>query len=173
MILVGTDNEEIAFTARLPAFAGGSGGALGLDAHSSRVGGQTECVFFGVVDARLHNTFECRADVLGVPAHHAVIETDAIRREHLAEPVKRHPEAVLGDEHARNHRRREKSALLDFFRHIHRDELTVFFPVGGAGDDNSDCRRAAEAGPIAFFEPNFTASAFGVFASTSMPSRSA
>ncbi len=154
VILVGKDDEEVAFAARLIAFAGGSGGALGLDAHSSRVGGQTECVFFGVFDARLHNTSECRADVLGIPALHAIVETDAIRREHLAEPMKRHAEAVLGDEHARNHRRREKSALLHFFRHIHRDELTVFFLVGGVGDDNAYRRRAAEAEPIAFFEPN-------------------
>ena len=143
---------------------------LRLDAYARRVGGQAEGRLLGLLRGEVDDARERVAGVLRVATHHAVINTDALRAQHLREPVERDPEPELLHQDVGDQRRREEPALEQLLRHRRRDDHGARLPtvlvdlvfdlapfgvdslVLHAGDDYPDRAAASIRVPAALLE---------------------
>jgi hypothetical protein len=107
-------DEEVALSARLP-FAVLE--THGLDRHARGVRRQAERRRDRLFACRLDDAAEGRSDVLGVAAHRAPIEREALAGTVLLAAVERDAEHVLHRQKARDHRGGEHAPLHDFLRH--------------------------------------------------------
>ena len=112
VLLVGKDDEEVAFGARLPLAIRKW---LRSDRDSGGVGVEAEGVFARVVGTSEHDGAEACADLFDRASHGATIELDAVRRELLLLPIVRHAEAKLVHDDASEHARREQAATNEEF----------------------------------------------------------
>ncbi len=120
VVLVGEHDEEVPLSTRLA-----STGRYGLDAHAGGVGRQTEGRLPGLLRGGVDDAAERRAQVLGVTAHRAVVELDAIGGEHEREAMKRDPPAVLAHDDVRDHRRSEQPSREQLLGHGRGDDLII------------------------------------------------
>ena len=162
VVPVGEDHEKVALAAGLTL---PTGEPLGLNAHAGGVGRQAEGLFPGLFGARIDDAPEGGPDVLGVTAHRAVVELDAVGREHPRLAVEGQAPAVLAHKERRDHRGSQKPSLDQLLglgdRHQIEDRLIalgVFAGdrlldlVGRPRDDQTDRTRATIAQPETLFE---------------------